>query len=582
MSDNDDDLRDEDELAYSEYEEDDEDEEEDEEEDDILDSEIKQVIMSIGQSSESYIDSIIKISPETYEKIVKKDISDLKKRELLLLLRYRYIVQHIFNGATCKVPFNIENIITNAKVLYGSDTSILKIDKQDALIEQLGTFVEDRLPSAFALNLTPITKEIYSQSLLLTKIVIYENLSSKKVIGQLSQSMCDYILNEIFNAVCRGIIDPGEMIGSQIATGLSEPLSQMTLNTFHLAGNSEKSKVNLGMTRVLQILNITKTDTIRKDLYMNIYFKPYDEANVERLEKIITRFNLISFFKLTNSMSILQDTDFTSGHTKVLEEQKNLTSYIKMKGQFPSNASLLSLRIVFNKNQLFSEKMSIFDIETELKIQFTNLFIVPTSEVSIRIFLLGAGSGEFEKFKELIAKLNVINLSGIKGILGVDLNSEKIEYRTENGTLKIREVKRLFAQGVNFAEILSMNMINKYRSVTNDIGETIEALGINAGKTLMYNELSSVYRANGASPSPSLLRSLISAMTHTGIPTPINSIGIKKTESSVIQQMTFEKAEQVIVDSSIYAKKEKVNGTSNNILLGQAFQGGTNAFKLIV
>jgi len=44
--------------------------------------------------------------------------------------------------------------------------------------------------------------------------------------------------------------------------------------------------------------------------------------------------------------------------------------------------------------------------------------------------------------------------------------------------------------------------------------------------------------------------------------------------------MTFEKVEQVVVNAAVYGDKEIVNGTSNNILLSQPFQGGTNAFKL--
>ena len=47
------------------------------------------------------------------------------------------------------------------------------------------------------------------------------------------------------------------MVGSIGAQSMGEPATQMTLNTFHNAGNSAKN-VTLGVPRLKEIINVAK------------------------------------------------------------------------------------------------------------------------------------------------------------------------------------------------------------------------------------------------------------------------------------------------------------------------------------
>ena len=49
------------------------------------------------------------------------------------------------------------------------------------------------------------------------------------------------------------------MVGSLGAQHIGEPSTQMTLNTFHFAGVSEKSNVTRGVPRLKEILHISKS-----------------------------------------------------------------------------------------------------------------------------------------------------------------------------------------------------------------------------------------------------------------------------------------------------------------------------------
>ena len=50
------------------------------------------------------------------------------------------------------------------------------------------------------------------------------------------------------------IVAPGEMVGTIAAQSVGEPTTQMTLNTFHNAGNSAKN-VTLGVPRFEELIN---------------------------------------------------------------------------------------------------------------------------------------------------------------------------------------------------------------------------------------------------------------------------------------------------------------------------------------
>ena len=54
------------------------------------------------------------------------------------------------------------------------------------------------------------------------------------------------------------IIHPGEMVGIIAGQSIGEPTTQMTLNTFHLAGVGSKSNVTRGVPRIEEIVAFNK------------------------------------------------------------------------------------------------------------------------------------------------------------------------------------------------------------------------------------------------------------------------------------------------------------------------------------
>ncbi len=85
---------------------------------------------------------------------------------------------------------------------------------------------------------------------------------------QLTEKQLGLICKAVIVKFKQAIAPPGEAIGSLAAQSIGEPTTQMTLNTFHLAGVSDKN-VTLGIPRLRELLDVSK---IIKTPYMTVYY----------------------------------------------------------------------------------------------------------------------------------------------------------------------------------------------------------------------------------------------------------------------------------------------------------------------
>jgi len=84
-------------------------------------------------------------------------------------------------------------------------------------------------------------------------------LASKKICEtyKVTEKCFDGLVQEIKAKFNQSLAPAGEAIGSVAAQSIGEPTTQMTLNTFHLAGVSDKN-VTLGVPRLQELLDASK------------------------------------------------------------------------------------------------------------------------------------------------------------------------------------------------------------------------------------------------------------------------------------------------------------------------------------
>ncbi|RGP66425.1 DNA-directed rna polymerase i subunit rpa1 [Fusarium longipes] len=97
----------------------------------------------------------------------------------------------------------------------------------------------------------------------------------------------------------RSLVEPGEAVGIVAGQSVGEPSTQMTLNTFHLAGHSAKN-VTLGIPRLREIL-MTASNKISTPA-MSIY--PIEEMSMEDAEIFAKSISVLPLGHILDSISV--------------------------------------------------------------------------------------------------------------------------------------------------------------------------------------------------------------------------------------------------------------------------------------
>lgn len=85
---------------------------------------------------------------------------------------------------------------------------------------------------------------------------------SEKAYNQLQRMKMGQVFEDIFALKYqRGMVEPGEAVGCTAAQSIGQPSTQMTLNTFHLAGHGGVN-LTLGIPRLRELL-MTSSDKIK-------------------------------------------------------------------------------------------------------------------------------------------------------------------------------------------------------------------------------------------------------------------------------------------------------------------------------
>ena len=107
----------------------------------------------------------------------------------------------------------------------------------------------------------------------------------------------------------RSVVEAGEAVGVVAAQSVGEPSTQMTLNTFHLAGHSAKN-VTLGIPRLREII-MTASPKIKTPTMM---LKPIAEVDIAQGERFAKSISKLPLSHVINEMSVSERTGGGAGH----------------------------------------------------------------------------------------------------------------------------------------------------------------------------------------------------------------------------------------------------------------------------
>ncbi len=408
----------------------------------------------------------------------------------------------------------------------------------------------------------------------------------------------------------QAIVHPGEMVGVIAGQSIGEPTTQLTLNTFHLAGVASKSNVTRGVPRIEEILRLTKNP---KNPSLTVHLKSIDETTQDRAVQFA---NMMEHTKLVDVVKAIQICfDPSEQSTTIVDDRQFLEQFYEFErlvqecnedndDQTTTTKSKWIVRMELDAETMLDKNITMDDVHFAIKnSQYGKEINCVYSDFNMDklVFRIRMNSGIFNKGKKKgVAEtldqsdeiyllknfqdtlLNNIVLRGVNGITNVTPRKLQNMVIKEEGKFTKKDTWILDTTGSNLMEALALDFIDYKRTYSNDIREVFDVLGIEAARQVLYNEFAEVMEFSDVYINYHHLSLLCDRMTATKDMVPIFRSGILNDDIGPVAKGTFEVHTEVFLDAARHADFDHMRGVSANVMTGQYGYYGTNAFGLVL
>jgi DNA-directed RNA polymerase II subunit RPB1 len=180
--------------------------------------------------------------------------------------------------------------------------------------------------------------------------------------------------------------------------------------------------------------------------------------------------------------------------------------------------------------------------------------------------------------------LETIVVKGVSGIKKVSPRKfEECKYDDDTGSFGKDKLYEwiLDADGTNLIEILGKVMVDSRRTISNDVNEIYQTLGVEAAREMLLNEIKEVLNDSGA-VNYRHIALLVDTMTSKGYLLSIDRHGINRSDIGPLAKSSFEETSDMLIKAGIFSEFDKVNGVSANIMMGQIPPCGTGDTEILL
>jgi len=232
--------------------------------------------------------------------------------------------------------------------------------------------------------------------------------------------------------------------------------------------------------------------------------------------------------------------------------------------------SEIKVNFADKKIEVFLNNQAVKSIHTSIESIASKLndkgFKLKVRENSLYMTDAKADFKELYKIKE---KMKETAISGISGIAQILVVKRDLNYV-------------ILTAGSNLEEVYKVKGISMDKTVTNDIHETAEILGIEAARQLIINEIKKVIESQGFDINERHLKLVADAMSTSGEVKGVTRMGIISQKSSILARASFETPVKHFVNATIKASKDELASVIENIILNQPVPVGTGLPGLLV
>ena len=342
----------------------------------------------------------------------------------------------------------------------------------------------------------------------------------------ITREQLEEIIRGVEQTYVNATIEPGEPVGTVAAQSMGEPGTQMTLRTFHYAGVAELN-VTLGLPRLIEILDARRVPSAA---LMTIYLKDRYAKNKER------------------ARAFAQKIEMTTVEDVVVQTETDLINMVFV--------------ITFDRSRMQQKGLTPSGVASAIKGALKVEVNIDGNKLRIR-----PAVQTMSELRRLAARVRGLPLRGVKGIDRVIVKKEGDEYV-------------VYTEGSNFSEILMMPEVDQTRTVTNNVHEIEEVLGIEAARSAIINETVKTLEEQGLNVDVRHIMLVAEMMTASGEVKQIGRHGVSGGKASVLARASFEITTKHLLDACMRGESDKLGGIIENVIAGQPIPLGTGSVGL--
>ena len=522
----------------------------------------------------------------------RKDFSKVLDEHVEKIIADRdFMVENITKGKTgssVRYPIHMMRLIIQAKVNFDIMDYQLSDLNPVYLITKLEELGEELLVGG------------HKKSNVLLQMLMRYHLTPKVIIKKhrINKIAFEWMIETIRKRWYESFINPGEMVGCVAAQSIGEPATQLTLNTFHSSGISEKSNVTRGVPRLKNLISATKNP---QDPILRIFIKPEWRSDKDKVLKVKSQLELITLKDLVSSVKIFFDPNESS---TIIEEDRQLLRVYKEFSDVVRSIDQMAvddkpspwiLRLELRKELMLEKGLTMEDIhhaiETSIPKEIDCVYSDTNAQSLVfRIRIMhstdDSTADQMDNIRLLqdferttMGRINIMGLPGIRNIL---IPSSPNEEYVEKVGVDYQKISQyiLEADGLNMVDVMNNPFVNFEYVYCNDVQTTYRTLGIEAARTVLSQEIYDVLGSEYINYRHLAL--LCDTMTYKGYLMPADRHGINKNDIGPLAKASFEETEEMLLNAAIFGELDPVAGVAANVMVGQPFNGGTSYSQVLL
>ena len=381
--------------------------------------------------------------------------------------------------------------------------------------------------------------------------------------AQLPVEAVAWVCATVRQRVAAALVAPGEMVGIVTAQMIGEPLTQLTLNTFHLAGVGNQTQ---GIARVKELIDVTKkpkTPSVMLPLIPCLR----DEGVAERFARALPR---VTLGDLCASVALSTIDGAPPRAGAAMRAAASIELGDAAVGGLWMAVLTLDARRARACNMTPRDVARVVRLRAAASPEHGPLLFVAYGADHVSVAVRGAGlePAQHEALAaRVVTKLRAETvLGGVGGISQATVH--RLSGSTAGGAYAATTVVR--AADAELRACMRIGGVDWSRTYSDNVVDVLSVLGIEAARTVLLRELTRTICCDGTYIDSRHLSMLVDSMCARGYLMPMSRHGINRgARDETMKKCSYEETMEVLASAALSGHTDNMDGVTPSVAFGQ-------------